>query len=183
MNRMELANELVKIVKSMIAATKDLAEIREIMPAMRKKQEELNERREQITRELNHMWGEATRDVETKTIELTEAISKELVAYFKDSGKGVKTADNTGSLVEVFIGSEDGVNRQNSKVSVYLALMTRTDRANFMLRNESLDDVSGELSDRGTIQKLLQEVKKADKRGFWNQSEEEERSSWPKPRM
>ena len=183
MNRLELANELVKIAKSMTAATKDLAEIREIMPAMREKQEEYDKRREEITRQLNQMWGEATRDVQTKTIELLEVITKELVAYFKGSGKGVKTADNMGGLIEVFIGSEDGVNRQNSKVSVHLALTTGTERANFMLRNESLDDVSGELSDRGTIQKLLQEVKKADKRGFWDQSEEEERSSWPKPRM
>ena len=173
MNKLELANELVKIAKSMTAATKDLAEIREIMPAMKEKQEELSNRREEITRELNHLWGEATRDVETKTIELTEAITKELVAYFKGSGKGVKTADNTGSLVEVFVGSEDGVNRQNSKVSVHIALTVGTERANFMLRNESLDDISGTLSDKGTIQKLLQEVKKADKKGFWDEPEME----------
>ena len=173
MNKLELANELVKIAKSMTAATKDLAEIREIMPAMREKQEELNEKREQITKELNHMWGEATRDVETGTIELTEAINKELVAYFKGSKKGVRTSDNTGSLVEVFVGSEDGVNRRESKVSVHLALTVGTERANFMLRNESLDDISGDLSDNGTIQKLLQEVKKADKKGFWDEPEME----------
>jgi ketol-acid reductoisomerase len=168
-----MANELVKLAKSMTAATKDLAEIREIMPAMKEKQKELYERREEATREMNRLWDDATRDVETKTIELTEAISKELVAYFKGSGKGVRTADNTGSLVEVFIGSEDGVNRQNSKVGVHIALTVGTERANFMLRNESLDDISGELSDKGTIQKLLQEVKKADKRGFWNEPEME----------
>ena len=75
---------------------------------------------------------------------------------------------HTGQLLEVFLGSEDGVERHQSKVSVHLVLTFKgRETYGYMLRNEELDDQKGNLADRGTIGKLMQVVKKADKADFW----------------
>ena len=162
------------VAKSMTAATKDLAEIREILPNLRKKQDEYSRRQEEMRRELAVMWHEAHQDLDTKTAELTAAITRALVAYFKESGKGTRTASDTGTLTEVFLGSDDGVKRYQSKVSAHVVLTFEgRETAIFMLRNENLDDIKGPLSDKNTVDRLLQEVKKAEKDGFWDEPEVE----------
>lgn len=175
MNRQKIAQELMTIARELTGATKDLAEIRAVLPELRDKQVEYERKQEEQRREMNRMWGEATRELGTKTKELLEAIQKELEGYFGGNGMGgVRKSDlsHTGQLLEVFIGSDDGVERYQSKVSVQIAMTFKgRETYSYMLRNEELDDQKGDLADRATIAKLMQVVKRADKQGFWAESE------------
>jgi hypothetical protein len=139
-----------------------------------KKQAEFEKKREEYLRETNKMWNEATRDVNDGVNGIIEEIKKELVIYFKGNGMGIRTASNTEGLVEVFIGSEDGVERYQSKVSSLIQMTFEgREKATAMLRNENLDEtVKFDLKDNNTVAALIQEVKKADKKGFWKGSVE-----------
>ena len=172
MDRQAIATELLVIARELTGATKDLAEVMAVLPELREKQEEFARRQEEELREMNRLRAEASRDLETKTIELLKAIQKELEDYFKKNGMGVRRSDVSGGLLEVFLGSDDGVDRYQSKVSVHIALYHKPERASFMLRNEELDDQQGTLAPKGTIQKLMQVVKKQDKAGFWAEGRE-----------
>jgi len=169
MNNRRVARELLAIARDLTAATKDLGEIRAIMPEMKKKQEEHSRRQEEQRRELNRMYHEAVKDVDSKTKELSAAIVKALVDYFNKNSMGVRSADIGDNLVEVFIGSDDGVDRVDSKVSTHISMTTGRDLFSYMLRNEVMDDERGNLADKGTIPKLLQVVRKADRKGFWSE--------------
>jgi len=152
--------------RRLTAAVKDLADVVSVLPEFRKKQHEIRKKQEEQDRELNRLRMEASREVELRKRELLKAIQKELETYFKKNGMGVRKSDNDGGLVEVFIGSEDGVKRYQSKVSAHIVVYHEL-RATFMLRNEELDDEEGILSSKNTIPKLMQVVKKADKADFW----------------
>jgi len=166
------AQELLAVARALTAATKDLAEVRAIIPEMRQKQRDYEIVQEQQLRERNLMWHEATKNLDLKTTELLVLIEAELVRYFNSTGMGVRKHDVTGGLLEVFIGSNDGVKRYQSKVSAQISLTFEgREKATFMLRNEELDDVTGNLSDRTTVRKLLTVVNKAFKKGFWKQGE------------
>ena len=169
MDRMALAKELVVVAKSVTAAAKDLAALKALIPELREKQREYYEKEEQMRQERSKAWMDATRELSQGVQELLVALRDELVAYFKGSGKGVRSVDSSGGLVEVFLGSDDGTKRYQSKVSCVVHLTFEgKESTTFMLRNEALDDVNGTLSDKGTVAKVMQEVKKADKKGFWD---------------
>lgn len=178
-----VASELLKVAKElagaeMVAASGDLAEIRAIIPETRKAQAEQAKKMEEFRQITNQMWAEATRELHDKIRELLNDSKEELIEYFNSTGRGVRSASGgTGdsALVEVFLGSNDGVKRYQSKVSVFVALTFEgRERATFMMRNENGDEtVELTLSDKNTIAKMMQEVKKADKKGFWSAPEVE----------
>jgi len=166
----ELIGEPV-VASSRTAATKDLAALLDLAPEWYSKREQFMVEQEKAQQEFNRKWGEAHAELEKGTDELLEAIRDALVQYFTKSGKGVRSAGSSGGLAEVFVGSRDGVRRYQSKVSAMIQLTFEGQtRTNFTLRNENLDeDVENiKLSPKNTIQKLIQEVKKADEAGFWN---------------
>jgi len=169
----KIAGELMGVTRT--AAVKDLAEIKAIIPETRKAQEEHNRKMEEYRQETNRMWYEATRELETKTQELLTDIRDELVSYFKSVGKGVRSAGGSSNLVEVFLGSDDGVKRYQSKVSAFISLTFEgRERATFMMRPENADNtIELTLSDKNTVGKLMQAVKSADKKGFWDMAEME----------
>ena len=175
MNKMMIAKELIGIAKMLMGAVKDLAGLKALIPETRKKQQEYAEMADQMQRERNQMWADATRELQTGTEELLVAIKDELSNYFKQSGKGVRKADVSGTLVEVFLGGDDGVKRYQSKVSCQIVLTFEgSEKAVYMIRSENIDDdIQGSLSDKGTITKLIQEVKKADKDDFWDEPDVE----------
>jgi hypothetical protein len=160
---------------SRTAAVKDLAEIKAIIPETRKAQAEHNRKMEEYRSETNRMWDEATRELHEKTVELLSDIKEELTSYFKSAGKGIRSVGSSENLVEVFLGSDDGVNRYQSKVSTFLSFTFEgREEAYFMMRNEDGDQsVRLTLSDKSTVDKMMQEVKKADKKGFWDMPEME----------
>lgn len=162
-----------KVAKEMTAAVKDLAELRALIPELREKQKEYDEKAEKLMREKNMMWGEITRDIFEGTQELVGSIKSELIRYFKESGKGVRTVGSSDNGVEVFVGSDDGVRRYQSKVwcNIFLTF-GGSEKATFSMRNETLDDIDMTLSDKSTVAKMMQAVKAADKKGFWNGSAE-----------
>ena len=164
----KVAQELLKIAKEVSGATKDLAEIRSILPELRQKQDEYYRKKEEQQREINRLWSEANSELENKTNELLKAIQKELKRYFLKNGMGVRSSDLFGGLLEIFIGNKDGIDRRESKVSCHISLTFKGNETyNYMLRNDALDDQHGKLDDKGTIGKLIQVIKKADKSGFW----------------
>jgi hypothetical protein len=172
----KIAGELLGVTR--IAAVKDLAEIKAIIPETRKAQEEHNKKMEEFRQVTNQMWSDATRELQTKTGELLTDIRDDLVGYFKSAGKGVRYVGGPASgssLVEVFLGSDDGVKRYQSKVSAFIALTFEgRERATFMLRPENADNtIELTLSDKNTVAKLMQAVKNADKKGFWDMAEME----------
>jgi len=169
MDRVVVAKELVGVARFLVAADKDLAALKAMVPEVRRKQREYFEKEERLRIERNQAWADATRELDEGTQELLFALRDGLVDYFKGSGKGVRKADASGGLVEVFLGSDDGVRRYQSKVScaVHLTFEGR-ESATFRMRNEALDEVDATLSDKGTASKMLQAVKAADKKGFWD---------------
>lgn len=161
------------------AAIKDLADIKELLSEMHEKQEEVARKQEEYRNETNRLWQEATRDVHQGVESMVKEIQKELVLYFKGNKMGVRTSDARGGLVEVFIGNDDNdtpdiAGRYQSKVSANISMTFKeSERASAMLRNENLDEtVTFDLKDKGTVAALMQEVKKADKKGFWKLDEE-----------
>jgi len=161
------------VASSRTAAVKDLSSLMEITPKWYEKQREFDAEQEAARREFNRKYAEAHADLENGTRELCNAIRDTLVNYFNRSGKGVRSTDSTGGLVEVFLGSKDGVRRYQSKVSAHIALtFEHQKKAMFMLRNEDLDDVQGQLSPTNTVKKLLETVEKADKSGMWDREEQ-----------
>jgi hypothetical protein len=172
MDRTAKIAERIAADRLMMAATKNLSELTAIAPEWYKKRAEFMEEQEAAQQEFNRKWAEAHADLEKGTTELLAEIKSELVKYFKQSGKDVRHADSTGGLVEVFLGSKDGVKRTQSKVSVHISLTFENDvTTTWMLRNEQLDDRQGLLSPTGTISKLMAEVRRADKTGFWDEGE------------
>lgn len=163
------------MARAKTAAVKDLGDIKELLGEMHEKQEEVARKKEEYLRETNRLWAEATKDVGEGIEFLGKEIQKELVLYFKGNGMGVRMSSARDGLVEVFLGSEDGVERYQSKVSALIQLtFEHREKATGMLRNENLDEtVSIQLKDKGTVAALIQEVKKADKKGFWKSGEEE----------
>jgi len=157
---------------SRTAAVKDLKTLKSIIPEVRKKQKEYEELQRQQQQERNRVWYEATKDLEEGTHELLESLKDALVKFFESAGIGVRKSDTSQTLAEVFLGSRDGVKRQQSKVSVQISLtFDGREEATYMLRNEDLDDIQGSLSDTNTVKKLIAEVKKAHKRGFFDVEE------------
>lgn len=161
--------------ESRTAAVKDLAELRKILPEMRKKLEEIDELKRKQLEESNRLWYEATKELDQGTSEIVGDIKDALVKYFESEGIGVRNVSDSGGLVEVFLGSKDGVKRYQSKVSAHISLIFgQREISGYMLRPENVDEtVQGMLSDKNTVDKLLAEVKKAMKKGFWAQPEME----------
>lgn len=168
MNKSEIAKELVAVARELTAETKNLDDIIDVMPAMKEKLAEYERKREELQQEMNKMYGDAVREVKTKVGELSQAIGDALVDYFEKNGMGVRKADIGDSLVEIFIGDDDGVDRYQSKVSTHIRT-TGDLKATYMLRNDNLDDHQNYLSPKNTIRKLLDRVKKAHKDGFWDE--------------
>jgi hypothetical protein len=171
MNRYEKIVD--RVAMRVIAATKDLASILQIAPEWYEKRAQLQREQEFAQQEFNRRWVEAHTELEKRTTELLSEIKKALVQYFNQSGKGVRSEDQSGGLVEVFIGSKDGIKRTQSKVSVHIhtAFEDRTS-AKYKLRSESLEDVDVDLSKKNTIPMLIKAVKKADENGFWDLADE-----------
>ena len=174
-NKKIVARELVKMAKMLAgskrtAAANDLAEIREILPEMYEKQEEIRKKIEEAQREHNRLLSEASAEMESKEKELLDAIEDALVAYFDGpNGKGVRQVDNQGKLLEVFVGNKDGVNRHEAKVSVHLSLYFKEqERVDYMIRNDDLDAIKGKLEDKNTVKSLVAKVREADQRGFFD---------------
>lgn len=183
MNKTAVANELADIAKSLmatgkVAASSDLADVKKLLDDMHKKQAEFEKKREEYLRETNKMWRDATKDVDDAIRSLLADCHRELVTYFKGNGMGIRKANNDGGLIEVFIGSEDITNpdvggRYQSKVSVMIHMQFEgKERATASLRNENAEEsVEINLKDNGTVAALMQEVKKAEKKGFWKPDE------------
>lgn len=170
MQNRRIAAELVMIARELTGAVKDLADVKDVLTDLWEKKDELDIAYEKFQREHNRAMAEASKDIETKTKELLFAIRDAIVGYFSMNGMGIRKVDDSGGLIEVFIGSDDGVNRVQSKVSVHLAVSSKSrPYETYMLRNEDIrEDKKGVLAPKGTISKLIQEVKKADKRGYWS---------------
>ena len=177
MDNIKMASELVKTAKMLMASAPDLAELKNIAFEAHRELREWDKEKEKRDAELNKMWSDATKELNTGTAELCEDIRNELVNYFNSIGVGVRQSSGgqVGSgLVEVFLGSKDGVNRYQSKVSAHIALTFegRT-TSGFMLRNENLDEtIEGTLEEVKTTSKLLAKVKSAYARGMWSEGEE-----------
>ena len=174
MDEMNIANELAEVASLLVASEKvaagnDLGDIKGLLEDMHKKQAEFEKKREEYLKETNKMWDEATKDVTEATENLLTDCHRELVTYFKGNGMGVRKAANSGGLVEVFIGSDDGVERVQSKVSVMIHMQFEgRESATGTLRNENLDEtVEINLKDKGTVASLIKEVQKAEKKGYW----------------
>lgn len=179
MSRMSDMAERVASGAGRTAAVKDLSDVKDLLTEMHEKQEEVARKREEYLQETNRLWQEATRDVNQGVDSLLKEIQKELVLYFKGNKMGVRKSDVNGGLVEVFIGSDDNDNlavlsRYQSKVSAMIHMTFEgRESATGMIRNENLDEtVNFDLKDKGTVAALIQEVKKADKKGFWKLDEE-----------
>ena len=156
------------------AAVKDLADIRKLIPEMRKKQAEYDEMKRKNEQDMNQFWYEATKDMSAGVEDLLVQIKTELVKFFEGEGVGVRRADSSGGLVEVFLGSKDGVKRYQSKVTAMLHLTFEgRENAVFSMRNENVDQTAeGILSDKGTVQRLMANVQRAWKDGFWSEGEQ-----------
>jgi hypothetical protein len=169
MDKSQVARELLKIARELTAETKDLREIMQIMPEVEAKIKEYERIKEEQERQMNTMYVDAVKGLDVKVKELSAAIGKALVSYFKQNGMGVRRASIDDRLVEVFIGQEDGVKRdRDSKVSTLIQFPRG--RATYRLRNSDLrDEIVGNLSEVNTIPKLIATIKKAEKRGFWSE--------------
>ena len=152
-----------------VAANNDLGDIKGLLEDMHKKQAEFEKKKEEYLRETNKMWDDATKDVTEATKNLLADCHRELVTYFKGNGMGVRKSANSGGLVEVFVGSDDGVERMQSKVSVMIHMQFEgKESAIGTLRNENLEEGAEiNLKDKGTVAALVKEVQKADKKGYW----------------
>ena len=117
------------------------------------------------------MYSDAVQDTEEKIAELSHNLSDSIIAYFKKNGMGVRKVDDGDELVEIFIGSDDGVKRIQSKVTTHIALADFSHgkgKASFMLRNENTgNDIIRNLPEKDTIGKLIDIIKKAENKGFW----------------
>ena len=141
------------------AAVKDLADLLKIAPDWYKKQEDIRRRQAALQQEFNKEWAEAHEELEEGTRVLRTEIHDALVKYF---GKRVRKSDVHGTLLEVFVGPQ-------AKVSAQISL-TFEERPymSYKLRTDSGDaDIEGKLSPKNTVKKLLEVVKKADKRGYF----------------
>jgi hypothetical protein len=174
MNRIAVAKELVAVAKELealerIAAGKSLGDVRALLDDMYVKQEEHEKKMEEYRRETNKMWDDAIREVREATDVLVQDLRKELVSYFNENGIGVRQDSANNGLVEVFLGSDDGVKRYQSKVSAHVSLFfKRTERAGGMLRNENGDEtIEFDLKNKNTVADVLARVKKAEASGFW----------------
>ena len=184
MNKIVVADELAEIASlltagvSKTAAIKDLADIKELFDDMHKKQAEFEKKREEYLRETNKMWSDATKDVNAGVETLLADIKEELVKYFSGNGMGVRKATGSGGLIEVFIGSDDITNpdvggRYQSKVSAMIHLQFEgRESATATFANENREEwMSFDLKDKNTIAALIQEVKRAEKKGYWKPDE------------
>jgi hypothetical protein len=174
MSEDKIAEALIQVAESLVgqsrtAAVKDLKELRAILPEVRKKQKEQAELARRQIEENNRILYEATKDLDRGTKDILSAIQDALVKYFDGEGIGIRRSGNSGGLVEVFLGSKDGVERRECKVSVHIALYSeRAETASYMIRNDDLDTIEGTLSNTNTVAKLIAEVKKAHKRGHFD---------------
>ena len=174
MNENLIANTVAELESMLIAGEKvaavsDLGDVKKLLDDMHKKQAEFEKKREEYLRETNKMWNDATKDVNDAIKSLLADCHRELVTYFKGNGMGIRKANNNGGLIEVFIGSEDGVARVQSKVSVMIHMQFEgRENATATLANENREEwVIINLKDKGTIAALISEVKKAEKKGYW----------------
>ena len=169
MNKVAVAKELVRVAKLLAAGKGDLAEIKAILPEMNEKLNELKRMAEEMLRQRNEFYNQSTAKVDDLTKALLKEIQKALEDYFYASGTGVKESDNTGGLVEVFVGSRDGIVRKESKVSVHIAQLTKgSETAKYLIRNDMLDAKEGNLKDTNTVQSLMREVIRLDRQGFFD---------------
>lgn len=183
MNENQIVNELAEVASLLTAskktaAVKDLSDIKGLLEDMHKKQAEFEKKREEYLRETNKMWNDATKNVNEGIEALLADIQKELVLYFKGNGMGIRKASGSGGLVEVFIGSDDITDpdvagRYQSKVSAMIHLQFEgRESATASFANENRENwVTFDLKDKNTVDALMQEVKKADKKGFWKPDE------------
>jgi hypothetical protein len=165
MGNKRIANELVKIAKSLTASVSNIAEIKAILPEMRNKLEELKRVRDEAQRMAAKLEADATKGVSSMTKELSEKIVDVLIDYFRKAGIEVHESSVSGGVVEVLVG--DGP----VSVLVEISLMFNTGRLqkqHYTLKNRATSTVSrGELSDNNTIQELLRVVEQANKSGFF----------------
>ena len=173
MNEKMVASELLKVARLMTASPDDLADIREIIPEMKEKQAEIAKKRDAFQQQINELSYEASKEVAERSKALLKDIEVALVRTIKSAGMKVYGVDNDGGLLEVFVGSKDQVSRGDAKVSVHIALTVGSERANYMLRSDSFDDLNGLLEDNGTVNNLMRIVKAAIDRGFFGASSED----------
>jgi len=162
MNRDQIvADELLKIARS-LTASDDLGDILDIIPEMQEKQEEIAKKRDEFQQQINKLSYEASKEVSERSKALLKEIESALVRTIKSAGIKVSGVDNSGTLLEVYVS--DG---RDAKVSVHLSLTVGSERANYMIRNENLDDLSGRLEDNNTVNALMKKVKAAIDSGFF----------------
>ena len=166
-----IAGELLKMAKSLTASV-DLGDIREIIPEMQDKQAEIAKKRDEFQQQINEMSYEASKEVAARSKALLKEIEGALVRTIKSAGMKVFDVDNNGGLLEVFVGTKDQVSRGDAKISVHIALTVGSERANYMIRSDNLDDeLNGLLEDNGTVPNLVRIVKAAIDRGFFGSEE------------
>ena len=117
-------------------------------------------------------------------------IGGELVAYFEEEGIGIRSENvpkggRDETLLEIYLGSDDGVKRFQSKVSVYISYFyphikssphilpsTTGLKASLKLRSEKLEDINFDLSKKefaiDTIQAIMDIVDEYMEQGFWD---------------
>jgi predicted Zn-dependent protease len=176
MDRVKVARELVDVAKMLrLARVWDLADVKSVVEETRKKLKVIADKKKEMEENMNLEYDAATAALEKRTAGLLAAIKDALVDYFNSVGIGVKRADAHGGLVEVFLGSKDGVKREQSKVSAMVSLTWKGEEtATYMLRSEDLEGTrEGELVNNKTVDRLMGTVKKMYKSGFWSKSEEE----------
>jgi hypothetical protein len=141
----------------------DLAKLFETAAEWHKKSQDIAKRREKIEQEFDREYNEGVKTLNEDTRKLLEEIQTALVKYFTDTGRVVRKQDVSGGLVEVFIGPQ-------AKVSAHIAISqaAHIPYTNWKLRNDAVEDMDGQLAPKNTVKKLIDVVKKADKKGFWD---------------
>jgi len=167
----DMDTSATKIAKSFSAAgTSDLADVKSVLEDTYAKIAEYERKKAERDAELGKLWMDATAELNNRTQALLEAIQDSLVKYFTDAGIGVRMGGGlTGGLVEVMLGSGDGVRRYQSKVSVILHLTFKgRENQKYALVNENAKKIiEGPLKDKDTVKSLLAVVERAHKKGFW----------------
>ena len=163
----KIAGKLLKMARSMMASD-DLGDIREIIPEMLEKQAEIAKKRDEFQQQINEMSYEASKEVTVRSKTLLKEIEGALVRTIRSAGMKIFGVDNSGSLLEVYVGTKDQTSRGDAKVSVHIALTTGSERANYLIRSDNLDEeLNGLLEDNNTVSALVRTVKAAIDRGFF----------------
>jgi hypothetical protein len=183
----KIAGELMGVTRT--AAVKDLAEIRELIPAMLEKRAERTKKQEEYLRETNRLYDEEMRDIEESSIELSASLRDAIVGYFNKNGMGVQRVEwrdgERGG--KVYIGSGDGVKRRESAVWVGLSIGIGgpSNEAYFAIRNENYggEDHKFILTDKGTVSNVVKTITQFDKRGYWDGDAGTEEEAFHKKRL